>query len=306
MKVFHHSRFADVTRLAALKRGQRVSVCIPTLDEADTIGRIVTTVRRELMERVPLVDELLVIDSGSTDATRELAREAGATIHLSADIAPEQGTFRGKGENLWKALHVATGDIICFVDGDICNFHERFVTGLVGPLLEDASLDYVKAFYERPLAHPHGFRPTGGGRVTEILVRPLLSMFYPALTTFLQPLSGEYAARRETFRALPFPCGYGVELAHLIDLSATIGLGRIAQTDLDERHHRNRSDEDLGRTAFGILQVLFRRLERDGKLTLTGPLPEILKSWQFDGETLAVESLSVPEPERPALEPRVS
>jgi len=303
LKVFHHSRFHDSAALAALKRNQglRVSVCIPTLDEAETIATIVSCIREELMEARAVVDELIVIDSGSSDGTRELARAAGADVYLSADIAPEHGTFRGKGENLWKALHVASGDIICFVDGDIANFGAHFVTGLIGPLLGDAALSYVKAFYERPLDHPQGFRPTGGGRVTEILVRPLLSLFYPELTKFLQPLSGEYAARRDTFRSLPFPCGYGVELAHLIDLSRTIGPDAMAQTDLDERLHRNRSDEELGRMAFGILQVLFRRLEQDGKLTLAKALPEILQTWHFDGLALAAETTAIPEPERPAL-----
>lgn len=304
MKVFHHSRFSDAAHLAALKRqaGVSLSVCIPTLDEAATIGGIVAMLRHELMETSGLIDEILVIDSGSTDGTRRVAGEAGATVFLSAEIAPETGTKRGKGENLWKALHVATGDIICFIDGDISNFHPRFVTGLVGPLLTDPSLAYVKAFYERPLDHPHGFRPTGGGRVSEILVRPLLSLFYPELTVFLQPLSGEYAARRDVFRALDFPCGYGVELGHLIDLLKSPGLGSLAQTDLDQRTHRNRSDEELGRMAFGILQVFFRRLQRDGKIALSQTLPDLLRTWQFDGETLVSESLPTPELERPALD----
>lgn len=303
LKVFHHSRFSDAAALARLKReaGLRVSVCIPTLDEAETIGGIVATVRTELMERHGLVDEVLVIDSGSSDATLELAAAAGADVRESRAIAPEQGTFRGKGENLWKALHVATGDLVCFLDGDISNFHPRFVTGLVGPLIEDPELSYVKAFYERPLDHPGGFRPTGGGRVTEILVRPLLSLFYPELTAFLQPLSGEYAARREVFAALPFPTGYGVELANLIDLLRDRGLGSAAQTDLDRRIHRNRSDDELGRMAFGILQVLFRRLERDGRISLHAPLPDLLRTWHFDGESLSVDALALPEPERPPL-----
>lgn len=287
--------------LVAAKKGQRIAVCIPTLDEAETIGTIVTTIREKLMEDLPLVDELLVIDSGSTDATRELAERAGASVLLSGSIAPEKGTFRGKGENLWKSLHATDCDLICFIDGDIGNFRTHFVTGLVGPLLTDPSIGYVKAFYERPLSHPNGIRPTGGGRVSEILVRPLLSLFYPELTAFLQPLSGEYAARREVFRSLAFPGGYGVELAHLIDLSRTLGLDAVAQTDLDQRLHRNRSDEELGRMSFGILQVLFRRLQRDGKLDLQTSLPEWLQTWQFDGENLVSTPLLLAEPERPAL-----
>lgn len=305
MKVFHHTRFSDAGELAAIKRGQNltVSVCIPTLNEAETIRPIVRSIREELMERHGLVDDLWVIDSGSTDGTREIAAEAGATVRLATEILPGGTEFRGKGENLWKALHVAKSDLVCFVDGDIANFTPHFVTGLLGPLLTDPKIDYVKAFYERPLDGPRGFHPTGGGRVSEILVRPLLSLFYPELTAFLQPLAGEYAARREVFESLSFPTGYGVELAHLIDLARLGKLPSAAQIDLDERIHRNRSDEELGRMAFGILQVLFRRLERDGKLRLAAPLPEVLLAWQFDGVTLTKLAQTAPEPERHPLQP---
>jgi glucosyl-3-phosphoglycerate synthase len=301
LKVFHHSRFGDVAALVAAKHGQRIAVCIPTLDEAETIGSIVTSIREELIERHSLVDELLVIDSGSADGTCGIAEQCGAKVFHSREIAPEKGTFRGKGENLWKALHATDCGLVCFIDGDIGNFDTRFVTGLIGPLLTDPNIGYVKAFYERPLTHPTGVRPTGGGRVSEILVRPLLSLFYPELTAFLQPLSGEYAARREVFRSLAFPGGYGVELAHLIDLSRSLGLDSMAQTDLDQRLHRNRSDEELGRMSFGILQVLFRRLQRDGKLDLHVSLPELLQTWQFDGEALINRPLDLAEPERPPL-----
>lgn len=283
--------------------GHTISVCIPTLDEGGTIGAIVSSIRSELMEVVPLIDEILVIDSGSTDGTCELAARAGASVHISADIAPTLGTFQGKGENLWKALRAATGDLICYIDGDITNFHPRFVTGLVGPLLHDPGIGYVKAFYERPLDHSQGFRQTGGGRVSEILVRPLLSLFYPELTRFLQPLSGEYAARRSLLETLAFPTGYGVEIAHLIDISSYHNLSVTAQTDLDQRYHRNRTDTELGRMAFAILQVVLRRLQRDRKLTLTDALSHIHRTWQFDGIQITEESISIPEPERPPWKP---
>ncbi|RYD39756.1 MAG: glycosyltransferase, partial [Verrucomicrobiaceae bacterium] len=185
---FHHRQFADVSALVTLKGTQRISVCIPTLDEADTVGAIVATVRDHLAGPAGLVDEILVIDSGSTDATREVAKRAGATFHLASEILPELEPCRGKGENLWKALHVSTGDIICYIDGDISNFEPGFVTGLVGPLLADAGIDYVKAFYERPLAYGDESHSTGGGRVSEILIRPLISLFYPELGGILQPL----------------------------------------------------------------------------------------------------------------------
>ena len=305
MKVFHHTRFSDADELAAIKRGQKltVSVCIPTLNESETISPIVRSIREELMERHALVDELWVVDSGSDDDTREIAAEAGATVRLASEIQPDGTDFRGKGENLWKALHVVKGDLVCFVDGDIANFTPRFVKGLLGPILADPEVDYVKAFYERPFAGPGGFHPSGGGRVSEILVRPLLSLFYPELTAFLQPLAGEYAARREVFESLSFPTGYGVELAHLVDLAGLGKLPAAAQIDLDERVHRNRGDEELGRMAFGILQVLFRRLERDGKLHLAIPLPDVLRAWQFDGVSLTELVQTAPEPERPALRP---
>ncbi len=308
MQRFHFSQFADVARLTQLKSTvkTRISVCIPTLNEADTIGPIVTTVREELMERHSLVDEILVIDSGSTDATRALATAAGAGFHLSSEIVAAQGSHLGKGENLWKALHVATGDIICYIDGDISNFHPGFVTGLVGPLLQDPSIDYVKAFYERPLDRGESTLSSGGGRVSEILIRPLLSLFYPELSGILQPLAGEYAARRSLLETLPFPTGYGVEIAHLIDLAAAGGLASIAQTDLVKRIHRNRDDDELGHMAFAILQVVIRRLERDGKITITSPLPDLYQSWILDGGNIRPVSKIIPEPERTPIHPSPS
>ncbi len=303
MQRFHHSQFADIRRLLDLKlsAGQRVSVCIPTLNEAETIGSIVGSIRAELMERVPLVDEVLVIDSNSTDGTRELAASARARVFQSAEIAPEKGSHTGKGENLWKALHVTTGDIICYLDGDIANFHPGFVTGLIGPLLSDPGIDYVKAYYERPLAYGDSTHASGGGRVSEILVRPLISLFYPELTPILQPLSGEYAARRALLETLPFPTGYGVEIAHLIDLARAGLLERIAQCDLEKRIHRNRDDGDLGDTAFAILRVVMRRLERDGKLKLAAPLPELHQRWLIDETGIDAVASIIPEPERPPL-----
>lgn len=281
--------------------GHRISVCIPTLDEAATIGPIVRTIVTHLVDEIPLVDEVLVIDSGSADATRTLAAEAGARVLLSAAIRPEAGTYQGKGENLWKALQAAEGDLICYVDGDISNFDPRFVTGLVGPLLADRGLDYVKAFYKRPLGNGDALQANGGGRVSEILVRPLLSLFYPGLSGVLQPLSGEYAGRRSLLETLAFPTGYGVEIAHLIDLFAAGMLDRIAQTDLEQRIHRNRDEPGLGRMAFAILRVVFRRLERDGKLGLGSPLPELHRSWLFEGAEPEEILSMIPEPERPPL-----
>lgn len=300
MQRFHHGQFADVSALVALKKSQRISVCIPTLNEVDTIGPIVATIRDSLVKS-GLVDEIFVIDSDSTDATREIAEAAGATVYQSSAILPGQPSYQGKGENLWKALHVASGDLICYIDGDISSFHSGFVTGLVGPLLTDPEIDYVKAFYERPLAYGDESHSTGGGRVSEILVRPLISLFYPELGGILQPLAGEYAARRSTLESLPFPVGYGVEIAHLIDLARDGKIQRIAQTDLVKRIHRNRDDDELGCMAFAILRVVLRRLERDGKISLASPLPDLYQSWAIDGENIHPHSKTIPEPERPAI-----
>lgn len=303
MQRFHFTQFSDTASLTELKAasGQRISVCIPTLNEAETIGSIVQSIRLDLMEQVPLVDEILVIDSNSDDRTRELAADAGAKVYLSSEIAAGHGTQLGKGENLWKALHAANGDLICFVDGDISNFHSGFVTGLLGPILHEPGIDYVKAFYERPLDRGESTLASGGGRVSEILIRPILSLFYPELCHVLQPLSGEYAGRRSLFESLTFPVGYGVEIAHLIDLAQAGKLGRCAQTDLVKRVHRNRDDDELGSMAFAILQVIFRRLHRDGKLTLADPLPSLYQSWIADGAGVHGISKSIPEPERPPI-----
>ena len=259
---FHHRDFDDLAALKAAKEraGLRVSLCIPTLNEEGTIARVVSVLRAALMEDIPLLDELVVIDSGSTDRTRALAADAGAEVQLAADILPFQGQRAGKGENLWKAVHHLTGDILCFVDGDIGNIHPRFVYGTVGPLLMHPEIGYVKGFYERPLLAAEGVDPRGGGRVTEILVRPLFQRFCPELTGLHQPLAGEYAARREILEAIPFPAGYGVETAHLLDVHRLFGIGAIAQTDLDERIHRNRSLAQLGRMSGEILEAFFARI----------------------------------------------
>lgn len=267
-RTFHHVRYAGLGRLAAMKKERelRISVCIPTLNEAHTIGGIVGILRAGLMKEVPLVDEIAVVDSGSTDGTREIAREAGARVFSASEILPEVPAMTGKGENLWRALYALEGDIICCVDGDIRNMHPRFVYGLVGPLIEDERLGFVKAFYDRPQEREGAGRPAGGGRVTEILVRPMFSLFFPELCQVVQPLSGEYAARREVFERLSFPVGYGVETAHLIDIARIFGMEIMAQVDLDERIHRHQDVHRLGRMSHGILQTLLKRIPRAAEL----------------------------------------
>jgi len=300
---FHHSRFADLKRLVDLKerQGVRISLCLPTLNEERTIGKEIVLLRSELMTRHPLLDEIAVIDSGSTDRTREVAASFGADVHLAADILPGAGAKKGKGENLWKALYRLTGDIIVYVDADIANVRPYFAYGLLGPLLEKPEVQYVKGFYDRPLQVGKGVRMPGGGRVTELLVRPLFSLFYPELASFIQPLSGEYAARRATLETLSFPVGYGVETTHLIDIYHRSGLTAFAQVDLDQRVHRNQSTDSLGRMAFGILQVFFDRLRRHGCVDRLPEMAALMRQFRTRGDAYEQVEHLIVEDERPAI-----
>ena len=284
-RVFHHADFSLNTLLEQkAQQGLRIALAIPTLNEAATIGAIVRTAQSALQQEHALLDEILVIDSGSEDGTCALAAEAGAQVTLARDILPEIVSPGGKGENLWKAAHVSSADILCFIDGDIANFAPHFVTGLLGPLLLEETLLFTKAFYERPLS-PGGRLPDpGGGRVTEILVRPFFSLFFPHLCGIIQPLSGEYAMRRELLENLVFPSGYGVEAAHLIDIARIYGLGVMAQVDLEERVHRVRATADLGRMAFGILQSLWQRLPEQDAAAQAIASPPPFQSMLWDGQ----------------------
>ncbi|MGW4032828.1 glucosyl-3-phosphoglycerate synthase [Streptomyces sp. NPDC004838] len=297
-------------RLIAAKRTTTVSVVLPALNEEATVGDIVTVIRRELMEKTPLVDELVVIDSGSTDRTGEVAAAAGARVVHRDDILPRIPAVPGKGEVLWRSLMVTRGDIVCFIDADLRDFSADFVSGVVGPLLTDPELQFVKAMYDRPVGPGFGSAGPGdgsagpsasaapgepasgapvsgggavsasgggtgsasgggavqGGRVTELVARPLLNLHWPQLAGFVQPLGGEYAARRSLLERLPFPVGYGVELGLLVDALHTAGLDALAQVDVGSRKHRHQDDQALGRMAAAIYRTAQLRLSR-GHLT---------------------------------------
>lgn len=300
---FHHSLFSDMRRLVAEKekQGLTISLCIPTFNEEKTIGKEVVIFKSELMSRYPLLDEIAVIDSGSVDRTREVAAAFGADVYLASDILPEMGEKRGKGENLWKALYQLTGDIIVYVDADIKNIHPRFAYGLLAPLIYYPEIKYVKAFYDRPLAVSHGIRPSGGGRVTEILVRPLFSLFFPELTAIIQPLSGEYAVRREVLDQIPFPIGYGVETSHLIDVYHKWGLEAFGQTDLDQRVHRNQPTRELGKMAFGILRTFLSRVRSLGLVPELPELSPILHQFQAQDNRYEQVEYEIFEEERPPM-----
>ncbi|MGR4882722.1 glucosyl-3-phosphoglycerate synthase [Streptomyces sp. LARHCF249] len=240
--------------------GTTVSVVLPALDEEATVGAIVEVIRRELIEGlpVPLVDELIVIDSDSSDATAEVAAKAGARVVHRDDILPRLPALPGKGEVLWRSLLAATGDVICFVDADLRDFSATFVSGIVGPLLTEPDVQFVKAMYDRPL----GDAPGQGGRVTELVARPLLNLHWPQLAGFVQPLGGEYAVRRSLLERLPFPVGYGVELGLLVDALHMVGLDALAQVDVGVRLHRHQDGQALGRMAAAIYRTAQLRLSR--------------------------------------------
>ena len=300
---FHHKAFWDLKHMveAKEKQGVTISLCIPTLNEEKTIGKEIVIFKSELMSRYPLIDEIAVIDSGSTDKTEEVAASFGADVYQASEILPQVGAKKGKGENLWKAIYQLKGDIIVYVDADIKNIHPRFVYGLVAPLVYRPEIKYVKAFYERPLAFSSGVRPTGGGRVTEILIRPLFSLFFPELSAIIQPLSGEYAVRREVLQEIPFPIGYGVETSHLIDVYHKWGLGAFAQTDLDQRVHRNQSTRDLGKMSFGILQTFLSRMESLGMVSQLPEMARVLRQHQAREDFHETVEIGIVEEERPPM-----
>jgi len=299
---FHHSEFWDIKKLveAKQKKGLKISLCLPTLNEEKTIGKELIIFRSELVERYPLIDEIAVIDSGSEDKTLEVAKNFGADTYLATDILPNLEPKKGKGENLWKAIYQLEGDIIVYVDADISNIHPRFVYGLVAPLVYRDELQYVKAFYDRPLAFSGNVRASGGGRVTEILVRPLFSLFFPELTSIIQPLSGEYAVRREVLDKIAFPIGYGVETSHLIDVYNKFGLEAFAQTDLDKRVHENKPTQALGKMAFGILQTFIKRVNSMGMFNVEH-YETILRQFQVKRDHYEQNLIEIVEEERPPM-----
>jgi glucosyl-3-phosphoglycerate synthase len=263
---FHHSEF-PLERLAA-ERGHTVSVCLPARDEERTIGAIVTSLT-PLRER-GIIDQIVVVDASSDDTAR-IARELGAEVHNQNELRPEMGPVLGKGDAMWRSLAVLTGDVIVFLDADSEHFGAHFACGLLGPLLCDTRISFVKGLYRRPFRVGEMTLPDGGGRVTELTARPLLNLFYPDLAGIAQPLAGEVAARRELLESLPFVTGYGVDIALLVDAYEVVGLEGLAQVDLDVRQNAHQSLRDLGPMAFAVLRALASRLERDGRLS--GPLP---------------------------------
>ena len=247
-------------QLRTRKEAMQISVVLPALNEEATVGTIVEQITG-YAGRTGLVDEIVVMDSGSTDRTAAVAASAGATVFHRDDVLPEFGSRPGKGEVLWKSLAVTKGDILVYVDADLTNFGEHYLTGLLGPLLSDPGVMLVKGFYDRPLTGSSS-TDTTGGRVTELMARPLLNSFFPEIAGVVQPLGGEYAGRRTLLEQIPFAAGYGVEIAMLIDTVRLCGLNAVAQVDLDHRAHHHQDTAALGRMASTILHAVLRRVGR--------------------------------------------
>ncbi|MGY1987055.1 glucosyl-3-phosphoglycerate synthase [Blastococcus sp. SYSU DS0669] len=287
----------DVDALLRAKRrgGHRVSVVLPARNEEATVGRLVSDLHAHWVRGVPLVDELVVVDSDSTDATAAVARAAGAEVVATTDVLPAAGTRRGKGEALWKSLAATTGDLVVFLDADLLGDVVHYVPGLLGPLLADPQIAYVKGCYTRPLEVGDTVVPAGGGRVTELTARPLLNALWPELAGIVQPLGGEYAGRRSALEQVPFVSAYGVEVGLLVDLLRLGGLSSLAQVDLGERRHTSQDVEALGEMAGQVVATVLARA------ACAGEPSGLLTQFRRDGTGFVPRSSAVAVDERPPM-----
>ncbi len=289
---FHYSDFQDIEHLLKLKKEQGVSISLglPTKNVEQSLEPILFTVKNYLQEQYPLIDEIAIIDAGSTDKTAEIAKNYDIDVYTEAEIMPEVGRQRGKGEALWKSLAVLKGDIVAWIDTDIKNIDPRFVYGIIGPLLTRQDIHFVKAHYRRPIKEGDVLMQSGGGRVTELVVRPFLNLFYPELSALAQPLSGEYAGRRSLLEQIPFYTGYAVETAMIIEIWRRLGLSGMAQVDLEERIHENQSILALGAMSFEIMQAIFELLQEDKKITLETNINTLFNQVACDENNCKIES----------------
>lgn len=294
------SEFSRLRELVHLKeqQGLSISLALPSLNEEETVGKLIRMMKRELMQRVPLLDEIVLIDSDSTDRTRDIARKEGIPVHIHQKLLERLGDRPGKGEALWKSLLVTRGDIIIWIDTDIVNIHPRFVYGIIGPLLTDRRVQFVKGFYRRPLKVGAKMQSGGGGRVTELTARPLLNLFYPELSGVIQPLSGEYGGRRDALERAVFFSGYGVETGLLIDIYERYGLSALAQVDLLERIHHNQHLEALSKMSFAIIQTVMYKLEKRFGRAVLEDVNRSMKLIHHDNNGYFLEVEEIAEHER--------
>lgn len=300
---FHANEFNRLDELKSLKekQGLTISLAMPALNEEKTVGRVIRTIKSALVDRVKLLDEIILIDSGSTDRTRQIAEDLGVPVFVHQDILPLYGGRVGKGDALWKSLHVTRGDIVLWVDTDIININPRFVYGLIGPLLAHPHLQFIKGFYRRPLRVGNKVQAGGGGRVTELTARPMLNLFYPELSGVVQPLSGEYGGRRTALEQLTFYSGYGVETGLLIDVFDKFGLAALGQVDLEERVHHNQDLEALSMMSFAIIQVIMRKLEKRYSLEFLADVNKTLKLIRYADKRFFLDVEEIVEQERPPI-----
>jgi glucosyl-3-phosphoglycerate synthase len=285
IRTFHHSEF-PVARLRDEKR-QTVSVVLPAREVGDTIGSIVEV----LVGLGDLIDQVLVVDAASADGTAEIARSFGAEVRQESELVREFGPALGKGDAMWRALSAARGDLVVYLDSDTRDFTPHFATGMLGPLICEPGVQFVKGAFRRPFVAEGGEeRPLDGGRVTELTARPLLSAFFPELAAFAQPLAGEVAAPRWVFERLPFAIGYAIETSMLLHARDVVGVGAMAQTDLDERRNYHQPLPQLGPMAYAVLRVILERLRRDGRL-LDDHAPPLQTA---DGRLVQVELIERP------------
>jgi glycosyltransferase involved in cell wall biosynthesis len=300
---YHADEFKPLEQLLALKaeQGVTISLALPALNEEETVGHVIKTVKHALLEKIPLLDEIVLIDSNSIDRTRSIARELDVPVHIHQELLPQLGARHGKGEALWKSLLVTRGDIVLWIDTDIVNIDPRFVYGVLGPMLVDPKIQFVKGFYRRPLKVDGKLQAGGGGRVTELTARPLLNLFYPELSGVIQPLSGEYGGRRSALEQMPFYSGYGVETGLLIGIYEKYGLNSIAQVDLLERIHHNQTLEALSKMSFAILQTVVRKLEQRYHLAMLEDVNKSMKLIRHKHGTYFLDVQELAERERPPM-----
>jgi glycosyltransferase involved in cell wall biosynthesis/nucleotide-binding universal stress UspA family protein len=300
---FHADEFQDLDYLVSLKRdrGISISVALPALNEEETVGNVIQTIKQSLVIDAPLLDEIVLIDSSSDDRTRDIAHSFDIPVYIHQTVLPEHGSRPGKGEALWKSLYCTRGDIVIWLDTDIVNIHPRFVYGLIGPLLLRPDIQFVKGFYRRPLKVGDKTQAGGGGRVTELTARPLLNLFFPELSGVIQPLSGEYGGRRTALEILRFFSGYGVEIGLLIDVFDKFGLNAIAQVDLQERIHHNQPLEALSKMSFAIIQAVFRKLESRYGQSILENVNKTMKLIRYEDERFVLEVEEIAERDRPPM-----
>jgi glycosyltransferase involved in cell wall biosynthesis len=300
---FHADEFKELDRLVERKAQSNltISLALPALNEEETVGNVIRTVKRALMDDVPLLDEIVLIDSNSSDHTREIAESLGIPVYIHQHLLPQHGARHGKGEALWKSLYVTQGDIVLWIDTDIVNIHPRFVYGLIGPFLQRSELMFIKGYYLRPIKVGSVYQAGGGGRVTELTTRPLLNLFYPSLSGIIQPLSGEYGGRRVALERVPFSSGYGVETGLLIDILEWYGVGSIGQVDLIERIHHNQPLAALSKMSFAIIQTLIRKLDRRYGLKLLKDVNRSMKLIRRKANRFSLDVEEIAERERPPM-----